>query len=397
LKRHGNLFEKIVSRQNILDAHRLAKKGKPNHKGVIYFEKNIVSCVNTVRDMLVSKSYIPSPYTKETIRDGGKDRVIQKVPYLYDRIIHHSVMQIVQPILEKTYIKDTYQSIKGRGIHKAKKRIDLFLKDKENTKYCLKIDIKKFYDSVDNELLKKMIRKKIKCFNTLELIDKIIDSAKGLPIGNYTSQTFGNYYLSELDHYIKEKLCVNYYIRYADDMIFLSSNKEELHNILLNVKSYLNSVNLELKNNYQIFPISERGIDYLGFRFFENFTILRKKIKKNMLKVVDRVSKGSRKLKDFQSFSSYLGWLKASDSYNLKRSIFKESFTKNLGIIATQNNISSKNVRLRILQKKQIGKNGSFEPNLFNFTEEKYNENPTKHTLRFRHIDRAKREKIRTA
>jgi RNA-directed DNA polymerase len=368
MKRYGKLFDKIVHKQNILTAHNNAKKGKSKYAQVCYFQNNIPKCVDNIHTILKNKTYRVSSYIKESRIERGKHRVIYKLPYINDRVIQHALLQVIQPILEETYIKDTYQSIKGRGVHKAKKRIQTFLKDKPNTKYCLKIDIKKFYPSVNNNILKQLIRKKIKCNDTLWLIDEIIDSTNGLPIGNFTSQTFGNYYLSYFDHFIKEDLKVKYYIRYADDMIFFSNSKKELHNIFNDVKKYLSQkLDLEIKQNYQIFPTYTRGLDYLGFRFFKGYTLLRKSIKKNLLKVILKINSGGGRLKEFQSFISYWGWLKATDSYNFLRSIFTKQFKQSFDYIAKLYRIKNPIRSIYIKPKQNINVYGNYQPNLLDF------------------------------
>lgn len=363
MKRYGNLFHKIIHKQNILTAHNKAKKGKKKYRTVINFEKNLTSNIDKIHDSLKNKSYKVSEYTIDKRIERGKERVIYKLPYNPDRIIHHCLLQVIEPILAETYIKDTYQSIKGRGIHKAKDRVKSFLKDKSNTKYCLKIDIKKFYPSANNEILKKLIRRKIKCNDTLWLIDEIIDSTKGLPIGNYTSQTLGNFYLSYFDHFIKEEMNIKYYVRYADDMIFLLDNKEDLHKLKDKIEIYLKqNLDLELKSNWQIFPTYTRGIDFLGFRFFNNFILIRKSIKKAYIKTI------SKKvcLKTLQSISSYLGWLFASNSYNLTR----KTITKDL---ITQYQFFCDKIRILnpfrkiVLKPKKVNKYGLYQPNLLNF------------------------------
>ena len=140
----------------------------------------------------------------------------------------------------------------------------ILVRDRKNTKYCLKLDVKKFYPSIDKEILKRKFRRKIKERETLELIDKIIDSSEeGLPIGNFTSQWFANFYLQDLDHYIKEQLKAPYYIRYMDDMIIFHRNKKELHKVKDKIEEYLNKEHLKLKENWQLFKSNSRPIDFL--------------------------------------------------------------------------------------------------------------------------------------
>lgn len=322
MKRENNLFDKIADLDNILIAHYNARKGKSKYKQVQMFNSDIENKVRHIQKLLLRGSYKVADYSISELNEGGKKRVIHKLPYNPDRVIHHALLQVVEPILAKTYIKDTYQAIKGRGVHKAKKRLHSFLQDTLNTQYCLKIDIKKFYPSVDNEILKELLRKKIKCQPTLELLDLIIDSTKGLPIGNYTSQTLGNFYLTYFDHYVKEDLKVKYYIRYADDMVFFSNSKEELHKIRRRVQSYLKiNLKLKVKENWQVFPTFQRGVDFLGFRFFKGYTLLRKSIKKKYKRLILKINKkGGVNLKNYQALMSFLGWLKHTDSFNLMSS-----------------------------------------------------------------------------
>ena len=363
MKRYGNLFEKIYNKQNIFLAHQKARKKKTKRKAITFFDNNICTEINKISDMIKNKTYKVSPYKVETRIERKKERIIYKLPYKPDRIIHHAVLQIIEPILAKTYIKDTYQSIKNRGIHKAKDRIKKFLKDKENTQYCLKIDIKKFYPNVDNEILKKLLRKKIKCNDTLELLDTIIDSTKGLPIGNYTSQTLGNFYLSYFDHFIKEKLKIKYFIRYADDMIFLLKNKQELHKIKQQINFFLKEeLSLSLKKNYQIFPTYKRGIDFLGFRFFNNFILLRKSIKKEIVKLLNKKPTYKRLLK----YNSYYGWLKATDSYNLMRKYITSDLSYEYQKICDKIKIKNIFKKIKIMPKK-LNKYGHYQPTLLNF------------------------------
>jgi retron-type reverse transcriptase len=256
--------------------------------------------------------------TKKTA--SGKIREIYKLPYFPDRIIHHAIIQIVEPIWFKSLIRDTYSSIKGRGIHDGVKRIKIALFDKENTTYCLKMDVKKFYPSVDNEILKQIISRKIKDKDLLWLLNEIIDSTKGIPIGNYLSQYFGNLYLSELDHLCKSK--TKYYFRYCDDMVILHKDKKHLHQLKDEIESFLNNnLHLQLKQNWQVFPVQIRGIDFLGYRFFHTHTLLRNSIKKNFIKSIRKINKRHETLPwtiIVNSVMSYFGWFKYANCKNLQ-------------------------------------------------------------------------------
>lgn len=169
-------------------------------------------------------------------------------------------MNVMEPVWTKVFTRDTYSCIKGRGIHSLVQKLQSDLrKDPEGTMYCLKIDIRKFYPSINHDILKGILRKKIKDVPLLNLLDEIIDSADGVPIGNYLSQFFANLYMSYFDHWIKEELKVTYYYRYADDIVLLSSNKDQLRSWFLAMKIYLTQVlDLHVKDNYQIYPVESR-------------------------------------------------------------------------------------------------------------------------------------------
>jgi hypothetical protein len=234
-----------------------------------------------------------------------------------DQIIHWALMLQLEPIIMHGMYEYNCGSIPGRGTSYGQKALRKWLdNDIKHTKYCLKMDVSKFYPSVDNDVLKWMFRKKVKDRDCLWLIDAIIDSAKGLPIGNYTSQWFANFFLGELDHFIKEKLRINYYIRYVDDLVLLGPKKKKLHKARQEIESYLNSIKLNLKGNWQVFKMNSRDIDFLGLRFFRNKTILRKR---NALRIMRRMRKIKKKCylnySDASAIISYWGWIKRSNSF----------------------------------------------------------------------------------
>lgn len=199
MKRIGNLYEKIYSIDNLLLADKKARKGKINTKEVIKFDEDKYRSISILHQILKNETYKTSEY-KVFILYDPKEREVFKLPYFPDRIVHHSIMNILENIFIKTFTTNTYNCIKGRGIHKAFYKLKNSLKDIENTKYCLKLDIKKFYPNINNEILKNLLRKKFKDKKLLKLLDEIIDSTIGIPIGNYLSQYFANFYLSYFDH-----------------------------------------------------------------------------------------------------------------------------------------------------------------------------------------------------
>lgn len=223
----------------------------------------------------------------------------------------------------------TYSAIKGRGIHYGMKRVRKDLKyHKEECKYCLKIDIKKYYPSINHEILKQKYRKLFKDKDLLWLIDEIIDSTEGdtgIPIGNYLSQWSGNLYLSDLDHWLKEVKKVKCCHRYMDDIVIFSSNKEYLHKLRLDLQNYLaTTLKLEMKSNYQIFPTYIRGLDFLGFRFFNKFILLRKNTYKQFKRTIAAIHSRLKldlgiNLHYWCAYNSYKGWIIPCNHYRLAK------------------------------------------------------------------------------
>lgn len=321
MKRYGNLYSKISDIKNIERAHKRAKKGKRHYSEVKKVDADPDICFKQLHTLLSTGKYKTSKYEIITKNTSGKTRVIYKLPYYPDRIVHHCIMNTLEPIWESVLIRDTYSSIKGRGIHDGVARMKAFLNDVAGTKYCLKMDIKKFYPSIDHEILKKIIRRKIKCGRTLSLLDEIIDSAPGVPIGNYLSQYFGNLYLAYFDHWCKESLKVKYYARYCDDIVIFGPDKPSLHRVLKKIVEYLwGNLKLTLNKNYQVFPTRVRGVDFLGYRFFGDYTLIRKRIVSKFKKQITRISRGLDAMRPLQrrsSIMSYKGWFLYADGHRL--------------------------------------------------------------------------------
>lgn len=324
MKRCGYLYEKIYDMDNLRLAHKNASKGKQHYKEVKMINANPDYYLKQIYLMLKNKTFKNSKYETFIKKEYNKERLIHKLPYYPDRIIHHAIMQIVEPIWKSSLIKDTYSSIKGRGIHKGVKRIKQFLRDKENTKYCLKLDISKFYPSIDNKILKQIIRKKIKDKGLLWLLDEIIDSTKGVPIGNYLSQYFGNLYLSGLDHFLKEQMHCKYYLRYCDDLVILSQSKDFLKDVLKEIQKFCKNLKLTIKSNWQIFPIEARGLDFLGYKFYHTHILLRKNIKKLFTKKIKLIKKKKIIKNPLNVIMSYVGWMTFANSKNLFNKYIKD-------------------------------------------------------------------------
>jgi len=280
-------------------------------------DRNRDANIERLSSALINKEFRTSPYTVFKIYEP-KEREIFRLPYYPDRIVHHAVMNILEPVFVAMFTADTYSCIKGRGIHGAAKAVRLALNDRSATQYCLKLDIKKFYPSVDHEVLKQLIRRKFKDADLLWLLDEIIDSAPGLPIGNYLSQYLANFYLTYFDHWIKEVLGVRYYFRYADDIVILHHDKTYLHGVLAEIRGYLDrELKLTVKDNHQVFPVKARGIDFVGYVFYHTHTMLRKTIKRRFARMLAR-------RKNPASIASYKGWLKHCNSRHLQKKLLNE-------------------------------------------------------------------------
>lgn len=331
MKRVGYIYPKICAIENIKLAIMKSSCGKRDKPYVRKIIKNINFYATQIQEMLINQTYVPSPYQIKKIFDGAskKERIIYKPRYFPDQIIHWALMLQLHDLILSGMYEYSCGSVPGRGTSYGQKVLRKWLdNDYKGTKYCLKMDISKFYPSIKGEILKQKFTDKIKDSKCLWLINSIIDSNKaGLPIGNYTSQWFSNFFLQELDHFIKEELLVVYYLRYVDDMVILGSNKRRLHKVREAISECLATIQLKLKGNWQVSRVSERAIDFLGLRFFRYKTILRKR---NALRIRRRVTKIFKKLDlgnglnyiDACAIISYWGWIKRSNSYNFFNEVF---------------------------------------------------------------------------
>ena len=331
MKRVSHIFEKIVTEENISLAIDKASLGKRNQRQVKKILEHKDVYIKMIQELLINGNYCPMDPTMLQLRDSrqGKDRVIFKPRFYPDQIVQWALMLQLQPVITKGMYGYCIGSIPNRGIRKGQVTIQKWMKEK--TKYCLKMDIRKFYPSVDKEILKQKFRKKLKDKRTLDLIDLIIDCNEiGLPIGFYTSQWFANFYLQDLDHYIKETLHAPFYIRYVDDIVILGPNKRKLHRIRKGIDAYLNKEHLTVKDNWQVFPIGYYGkpkgrpIDFLGYKFYKDKTTLRKRNALRWSRRLRRIKKkGYLTLSDAYALNSYKGFMKRTNSYNFYQKYYR--------------------------------------------------------------------------
>lgn len=322
---YGNLYPKIYDNKNLELAHENARKKKTYYREVKMVDANKEFYLKKLQEALINKTYKTSKYTITTIVERGKEREIFKLPYYPDRICQWAIMLQIEEIFLKTFVDFSCASIPQRGIHYAFNLTDKYIKE-SNATYCLKLDVKKFFPSINHDILKAIFRKKIKDKDLLWLLDEIVESVpqdKGVPIGNYTSQYFANLYLTYFDHWLKEVKKVKYVVRYMDDIIILHDDKEYLHNLLKDIKTYLHDeLKLEVKNNYQVFPIKVRGIDFVGYRHFGDYILLRKstakRLKKKFRKLLVKCKQGEQlNYSEWCSINSYKGWVMWCDGFNL--------------------------------------------------------------------------------
>lgn len=201
------------------------------------------------------------------------------------------------------------------------------------------MDVRKFYPSIDHDILKQILNAKIKDPDVMWILNEVINSTDGVPIGNYLSQHFGNLYLSSFDHWMKEKQGCKYYFRYCDDVVILHNNKNHLGELRLNVSEYLEKIlKLQLKSNWQVFPVDIRGIDFLGYRFYHTHTTLRKSTTKNFKKTITRIKRSTPKtIGMVNSIMSYHGWMNYADCYNLKTRLIDTQIYNIIDALCTNN------------------------------------------------------------
>lgn len=327
MKSYKHLYEVCISESNRRESIKTAKHSKRI--------KRIIKHRHMSDDVLLLESYDwitdykNVEHTPVYIYDGITRKVRKIiVPTMEELVVQHNVVNALKPMLSKGMYEHTYASLPGRGAHKGKKVIEKWIKDDpKNVKYVLKMDIRHFFDSIPHDILKAKLTKTIRDERMLDLLFRIINVMDvGIPLGFYTSQWLSNWYLQGLDHYIKEQLKAVHYMRYMDDMVIFGSNKKVLHRTRQAISDYLASeLGLDLKDNWQVFRFSYidkdgkdqgRDLDFMGFRFYRNRTVLRKTI---MFKAARKAKKISKKDKptiyDARQMLSYLGWLDCTDTY----------------------------------------------------------------------------------
>lgn len=312
MKRVGYLYEKMCDLSLIRYAIRKAAQGKTYKHYIRKVLQNEEAYALRIQEMLVNESVKLSPNRQITIYDRScsKERIITVPKFFPDQILHWAVMLVIEPIITKGMYRFNCGSVPTRGGMEAKRYVERALKD-EKIRYVAKLDISKFFNSVKPKYLMAMFRNKIKDEKVLRLISAILKNGGDcLPIGYYTSQWFSNFFLEGFDHYVKEELKIKKYVRYVDDMVLLDTNKRKLHKAIARMDEYLHKIGLKLKRNYQVWKVGSRPIDFVGFRFYQDKTVLRKKIFFRLCRRVRNVRKsGYITVHQAQGILSLLGWL----------------------------------------------------------------------------------------
>lgn len=345
MKRYGNLWPAITDFDNLLQAAKQAQQGKRFRANVLAFNFGLEHELFTLRAELCDQTYHPGEYRTFKIWDP-KPRLISAAPYR-DRVVHHALCNVIMPLLERTLITDTYANRVGYGTHKALKR---FADWARSYRYCLQCDVQKYFPSIDHSILKDLIRQRIKCPETLWLIDLIIDASneqepvieyfpgddlltpvqrrRGLPIGNLTSQFFANLYLSPFDHFVKRHLKLKHYLRYVDDFAAFSNDRQVLAEARIAMEEYLATLRLKMHPiKSQLFE-TQYGANFVGFRVLPDRIRVRndnlQRARRRLKHLQTEYAAGEITLKPLiQRLQSWEAHLLHGDTYRLRRSIFE--------------------------------------------------------------------------
>ncbi|TBR56390.1 RNA-dependent DNA polymerase [Westiellopsis prolifica IICB1] len=344
MKRYGNLYPQVIEFENILLASRQAQKGKRFRDNILDFNYHLETELIRLQEQLTDKTYQPGAYRTFHLTNP-KSRLISAAPYR-DRVVHHALCNIIVPIFEKTFIHDSYANRLGFGTHLALRKFTHFAR---NSRYVLQCDIKKYFPSIDHNILKQLIRRKVKCPDTLWLIDTIIDNSneqetvidyfcgddllapvtrrRGLPIGNLTSQFFANIYLNGFDHFVKEQLKISKYVRYVDDFALFSDQRELLADARLAIEEYLAQLRLKIHPiKSQLFE-TKIGASFLGFRIFSDRIRVRNsnlhQARRRLKRLQTDYAQGRiEREKVNQSIQSWFAHLQHGDTWQLRQQIF---------------------------------------------------------------------------
>ncbi|NJP09345.1 MAG: RNA-directed DNA polymerase [Leptolyngbyaceae cyanobacterium RU_5_1] len=344
MKRYGNLWVDVIDFQNLLAAARQAQRGKRFRANVLRFNYDLEQELTQLQQQLQNQTYQPGKYKTFNVKEP-KPRLISAAPYR-DRVVHHALCNVILPIFEQTFIHDSYANRTGFGTHRALKRFTQFTR---SSRYLLQCDICKYFPSIDHEILKQLLRRKIKCPDTLWLIDTIIDSSneqepvvayfpgdnpltplsrqRGLPIGNLTSQFFANIYLNGFDHFVKEHLKADQYLRYVDDFALFSDDWGFLADARLVIEDFLATLRLKIHPiKSQLFR-TQIGPTFVGFHIFPDHIRVKtanlRRARYRLRRLKKEYAAGSISFEQLtQSIQSWSAHLSHADTWHLRQDIF---------------------------------------------------------------------------
>ena len=326
---HTGIFPEIAGFGPLYKGYREARKGKRDHNEVLRFSKDLESNILNLSRDLKSGEYQPKGFKEFEIFDP-KHRVIE-APYFRDRVVHRSLYLSIEPIFENTFIYDSFACREGKGTHEGFDRAHYFLRKPENS-YYLKCDIRSYFGSVDHKILKEKINRRIKDSKLIGLIDTLLSAyssdigeRKGLPIGTLYSQLFANIYLNGFDHFVKQKLQADYYVRYMDDFVLFSGSKDRLHSLEESIRGYLNnSLELKLPESKTCIEPVKKGLTFLGYRIFSSHRKIRPRNKKKFRRNLSKLKKGSESFPDIlNTIESWKGHSSHADALNLRKMLLE--------------------------------------------------------------------------
>lgn len=316
-----NTYNNIICLENLLDAWKEFLSGKRSRKDVQQFELNLMGNVVSLHRDLVTKQYTHSAYMAFNISDP-KPRNIHKAA-VRDRLLHHAIYRILYPFFDRTFIVDSYSCRVGKGTHRAMNRLREFTykvsKNHSRTAWVLKCDIRKFFVSINHVTLIGILERSIPDKDIIWLLSRIIKSfystreGVGVPLGNLTSQLLVNIYMNEFDQFVKHTLKTKWYVRYADDFVFLSEDKKWLQEILKQIRDFLwNRLQLELHPHKVSISTFASGVDFLGWVHFPDHRVIRATTKRRMMSRVQGHPSD-------ESVRSYLGLLGHGNTFKIRK------------------------------------------------------------------------------
>jgi len=331
MKRINNIWDNIIAFDNLYYAYLNARKGKQNRESVAAFSFNLEQELHALQFELTTGTYQPGEYRQFTIKER-KPRLISAAPFR-DRVVHHAVMNILEPILDKRFYYHSYACRKSKGVHKA---VNQYQQWANQYAYVLKVDIARYFPSIRHSCLKQQLRAIIKDKPVLTLLDVIIDSSPtgdivntGLPIGNLTSQYFANLYLNNIDHWIKQVKKVPAYLRYVDDLFLMSNEKAQLWAVRDDLQQQLETIGLTLHKQKQTLHQTSERVDILGYKISKNKRWLRNdngvRFQRKLKRYAKQYNQGNASWQEIQpNVQSWIGHALHGETYILREVIFSQ-------------------------------------------------------------------------